>query len=71
MRVLGYYMKEIKLSNTDYSIIKEMALKKYLDLSIKSEHTHVSMCYSEALIDYTVSQKLVIKNGKVYKDEET
>lgn len=70
MKVRDFYMIEIKLNSTDYTAIKEIAMRKYLDLSVDSGDTFVSLCYAQALVEYTNKQHLVIKEGKVFKNDK-
>lgn len=63
-------LKEVVLTSSDYSDIKDRAHKMWLDKAIRDSYNHNTMCIVQALIDLTVSKKLIIKDGKVYKDEE-
>lgn len=63
-------LKEIVLTSSDYSDIKDRAHKIWIDKAVKDSYNHNTMCIVQAFIDLTVSKKLIIKDGKVYKDEE-
>lgn len=63
-------LKEVKLTSLDYQDIKDHALKKWLDNAVKDSYNHNTMCIVQSFIDLTISKKLIVKDGKVYRDEE-
>ena len=69
MKVQNYYMKEIKLNEADYSAIKEITLRNYIDLNIRSNSNHITILYIEAILAYTISKNLIIKEGKFFKND--
>ena len=63
-------MKERKLKKEDYRRIKELAHAVYIAKSPRElEDAFLALCYSEAFLTFTNSQKLIVKNGKVYEEE--
>lgn len=63
-------LKEIKLNTKDYYYIKDQAVKIYVDYAVIDGYTHHVKSIVQAFIDYTIANKLVVKDGKVYKNEE-
>lgn len=62
--------REVSLTKSDYSDIRDAAQRLWLDKAIKDEYNHNTMCIVQAFIDSTISKKLIVKDGKVYKNEE-
>lgn len=63
-------MKEITLTSSDYLDIRDRAHKLWLDKRIEDNYNHNTICIVQAFIDLTIGKKLIVKDGKVYINEE-
>lgn len=64
-------LKEIKLTSLDYFTIQQNAIRLWIDNTPKDSYNYNTICIVQSFVDYTIANKLVVKDGKVYKDEET
>lgn len=62
-------MKEHILTIRDYSMIKDIALRIWLERN-HSVDNFLAICYSEALILYANSKGWIIEKGKIYCETE-
>lgn len=59
-------MKEIKLSERDYSLIKDFAVQIWAAKTDTGAH-FLAYCYVEAFIRYVTSKGWTIVNGRIYE----
>lgn len=62
-------MKEKTLEKKDYDIIKDYALKEYVNNSVKGDN-FLCECYTKGVLSYLASKNLVAQNGRVYEKTE-
>jgi hypothetical protein len=61
-------MKQYKLTNKDFILIKDFAHREWLNREIKEDNFHIE-CYTYAVIRWLNSKKLILKDGKLYESE--
>lgn len=64
-------MKLIELTQTDYRVIKEMALNEWRDQSLtyKNAEEFVCRCYVSAVASFCNARGLTLIDGKFYAKE--
>ena len=62
-------LKEIKLSSSDYSAIKDRALKEYVDNAVKEGYNYNVYCIVHAFMAHLAANNWVLKDGKIFEKE--
>ena len=63
-------MLEVNLTNKDYEVIMDEAVRLFKNESIGfQDNTFLCRCYFGAVVGYINKNNLIVKDGKIYKNE--